>query len=90
MAKWKQMIHARFVTLVGDQKPNDQDLCCYGKFAIATQTNKVRIFWEGHKILGNFHLTIDCVYCSQKLGEDFAKVCGLLRINELSEFFSWW
>ena len=27
---------------------------------------KVHIFWEGHKILRNLHLTFDCVYCSQK------------------------
>ena len=24
-------------------------------------------------MLGNLHLTFDCVYCGQKLGEDFAK-----------------
>ena len=46
-------------------------------------TFKVHIFWEGHKILQNLHLTFDCMYCSQKLGEDFAKFCGLLRIYEL-------
>ena len=34
---------------------------------------KVHIFWEGHKSLWNLHLTFDCVYCGQKLGEDFAK-----------------
>ena len=44
---------------------------------------KVHIFWEGHKILRNLHLTFDCMYSSQKLGEDFAKFCGLLRIYEL-------
>ena len=27
---------------------------------------KVHIFWEGHKILQNLHLTFDCMYCSQK------------------------
>ena len=27
---------------------------------------KVHIFWEGHKILRNLHLTFDCMYCSQK------------------------
>ena len=27
--------------------------------------------------------TFDCMYCSQKLGEDFVKFCGLLRIYEL-------
>ena len=44
---------------------------------------KVHIFWEGHKILQNLHLTFDCVYCSQMKGGDFAKFCGLLRIYEL-------
>ena len=33
---------------------------------------KFHIFWEGHKILWNLHLTFDCVYCGQN-GEDFAK-----------------
>ena len=45
--------------------------------------NKVHIFWEGYKILRNLPLTFDCIYCSQKLAEDFAKFCGLLRIYEL-------
>ena len=47
------------------------------------EQNKVHIFWDGHKILQNLHLTFDCMYCSQKLGEDFAKFCGILRIYEL-------
>ena len=34
---------------------------------------KVHIFWEGHKILRNLPLTFDCMYCSQKLVEDFAR-----------------
>ena len=46
-------------------------------------TIKVHIFWEGREILRNLHLTFDCKYCSQKLGEEFAKFCGLLRIYEL-------
>ena len=34
---------------------------------------KVHIFWEGHKILQNLHLTFDCHYTGQKYkGEDFA------------------
>ena len=33
---------------------------------------KVHIFWEDHKILRNHPLTFDCMYCSQKLGENFA------------------
>ena len=40
----------------------------------------VHIFWEGHKILQNLHPTFDYSTYSQKLGEDFAKFCGLLRI----------
>ena len=36
-------------------------------------TLKVHIFWEGHKILRNLPLTFYCMYCSQKLVEDFAK-----------------
>ena len=27
---------------------------------------KVHIFWEGHKILRNMHLTFVCMYCRQK------------------------
>ena len=45
--------------------------------------DKVHIFWEGHNILRNLHLTFDYSTYSQKLGEDFAKFCGLLRIYEL-------
>ena len=44
---------------------------------------KVHIFWEGHKILQNLHLNFDYSTYSQKLGEDFAKFCDLLRIYEL-------
>ena len=44
---------------------------------------KVHIFWEGHKILQNLHLTFDYSTYSQKLDENFAKFCGLLRIHEL-------
>ena len=34
------------------------------------------MFWEGHKILRNLHLTFDYSTYSQKLGEDFAKFCA--------------
>ena len=44
---------------------------------------KVCIFWEGHKILRNLHLTFVLCNASQKWGGDFAKFCGLLRIYEL-------
>ena len=55
--------------------------------SVPLATVKVHTFWEGHKILRNFQLTFDCMYCSQKLGEDFAKFCGILRIYEL--YISW-
>ena len=42
-------------------------------------SNKVHIFWEGHKILRNLHQL--CI--GQIIGGDFAKFCGLLRIYEL-------
>ena len=43
----------------------------------------IHIFWEGHKILRNLHLTFVCMYCRQRKGGGFAKFCGLLRIYEL-------
>ena len=53
---------------------------------------KVHIFWEGHKILRNLHLTFDCSTYSQKLGEDFAKFWTLIiKIKTLAQcciFFS--
>ena len=52
-------------------------------YRVVEQICKVHIFWEGHKILRNLHLTFDYATHSQKLGEDFAKFCGLLRIYEL-------
>ena len=47
--------------------------------------HKVPIFWEGHNILKNLHLTFVLYSASQKLGEDFANFCGLLRIYEIYE-----
>ena len=46
-------------------------------------SGKVHIFWEGHKILRNLHLTFVLCSASQKWGEDFAIFCGLLRIYKL-------
>ena len=43
---------------------------------------KVHIF-RGHKILRNLHLPFVLSSASQKLGEDFAKFCGQLRIYEV-------
>ena len=44
---------------------------------------KVHIFWEGHKILRNLHLTFIYSTYREKLSGDFATFCGLLRIYEL-------
>ena len=44
---------------------------------------KVHIFWEGHKILQNFHRRFDHYFIGQIYGGDFAKICGLLRLYEL-------
>ena len=44
---------------------------------------KFMTLWEGHEILQNLHPTFDHSTYSQKLGEDFTKFCGLLRIYEL-------
>ena len=44
---------------------------------------KVHIFWEGHKILRNLHLTFVLCSASQIYSGYFAKVYGLLRIYEL-------
>ena len=40
-------------------------------------------FIHSEKVTKVCKTTFDCMYCSQKLGEDFAKFCGLLRIYEL-------
>ena len=45
---------------------------------------QVHIFWEGHKILRNIHRIFDWQYIvGQIYSGDFAKLCGLLRINKL-------
>ena len=46
-------------------------------------SDKVHIFWEGHKILQNLHCRFDCYYIGQIDGGDFAKICGLLKKYEL-------
>ena len=47
---------------------------------------KVHLFWEGHKILQNFHQLFDWQYIGQIIGGLFAKFCCLLRIYELYQF----
>ena len=44
---------------------------------------KVHIFWGGHKILQNFHLTFVLCSASQSYAGDFAKFYGFLRIYEI-------
>ena len=47
--------------------------------ALYTSILKIHIFWEGHKILRNLHLT----FVPRSASGDFSKFCGLLRIYEL-------
>ena len=50
---------------------------------ILVSGGKVHIFWGGHKILWNLRQLFDWQYIGQKIGGDFGKFCGLLRIYEL-------
>ena len=59
------------------------DICNISRYGFISQTLrwrhvKVRIFWEGHKILKDLPLSKVKFYV-----EDFFKFCGLLRISEL-------
>ena len=64
-----------FVTSVADQQPNvNNQFICLLKFIYSEKATK---------ILRNLPLTFDNSTYSQKLVEDFAKFCGLLRIYEL-------
>ena len=47
---------------------------------------KVHIFWEGHKILQNLHLTFDYSTYSQKLGEDLQWVAFSEYTTKVVEF----
>ena len=55
------------------------EILCVTKFSYC----KVHIFWEGHKILQNLHLTFVLCSASPKKGGDFTKFFGLLRIYVL-------
>ena len=44
------------------------------KDAIGIECNKVHIFWEGHKILQNLHLTFDWNYIGPKVRWRFLKI----------------
>ena len=70
---WQPGIHTNLIRLL---KVKDS-------FLHLTFFHKVHIFWEGHKILRNFHLTFDWHYIGQIIDGDFTKFCGLLRIYEL-------
>ena len=50
---------------------------------VAAYGSKVRIFWEGHKILWMLLRRFDWHYIGQIYGGDFAKFCGLLKVSEL-------
>ena len=65
---------SNILTYSGPWLQNPKNVSCWFQ-------SKVHIFCEGRKILRNLHLTFDYSKYSQKLGEDFAKFCGLLRIH---------
>ena len=81
-------IYSCFIKLLGffyTQDSNCEWLSTYFTFFIFILKQKfifvkVHIFWEGHKILRNFHRRF--VLC-QIYGGDFAKCSGLLRIYKL-------
>ena len=55
----------------------------FADFNFKTSLLKFIYFEKATKYLRNLHLTFDYSTYSQKLDEDFAKFCGLLRIYEL-------
>ena len=65
-------IHNELVLEFSFVKWNGQNKTCSVIFMLHRYGNyicfifKVHIFWEGHKILRNLHLTFGCMYCSQK------------------------
>ena len=67
--------------------------CTEARAWFCTKLIKVHIFWEGHKILQNLRQLFDWQYIfilnatkimhsiNSTIGGDFAKFCGLLRIQ---------
>ena len=65
---------------------NQQEMCLAWRLVGMNFSIKVHIFREGHKILRNLHQLFDSFdwqYIKQKIGGDFAKFWGFLRIYEL-------
>ena len=71
------------VKSVRNHSPSTFQLRFIWTFARSNKVVKVHIFWEGHKILRNLHLTFVLCSASQKSGGDFANFCSLLRIYKL-------
>ena len=69
VAEWYIIIYYINLRIISELFISQVDLLL-GKFVIknwiATKlpynNDKVHIFWEGHKIMQNLHLTFDCVY----------------------------
>ena len=71
-----EKLHEKLGKLCLQDELSDVEIICDGKtfkchkMILCAQSDpfkgKVHIFWEGHKILRNLHLTFDCIYCSQK------------------------
>ena len=49
---------------------------------------KVHIFWEGHKLLRNLHLTFDCMYCTckskGKISQNFVAFSEYMNFMDLA------
>ena len=58
---------------------------CFG-LVYCLSSEKVYIFWEGHKILRNLHCRFVLCSASQIYDGHFTKFCSLLRIYELYHF----
>ena len=59
-------------------RSSEDFLCTQASLLPYSTPGKVHIFWEGHKILRNLHLTFDCSTHNQKLkfeSSAFAFVC---------------
>ena len=54
-----------------------------------TLDSKVHIFWEGHKVLRNLHLTFDySTYSKVKISQNFVAFSEYMNINTFNHFCS--
>ena len=78
----------RFIRDTGNLK-NLKNHCTYVRTVSSLSALKFIYSEKATKFLRNLSLTFDYSTYGQKLGEDFAKFSGLLRIYELYLSLSW-